>query len=254
MRSAAILHPDDRIGAPKHQMRRLARGETTATGLLLRASARQPKRAAIIALATIVSGMVIGNLVLFQPEQHRAPMFVGNPVVHDTPKASAALPPPARPVQFEREAPAARNGELLRDIQRELIRRGFLRGEPDPTAIAATARAIRDFQTEAGLPVNGLATEQLLQTLTASNVRVKDQIVGLLKGTGDRFERPETVAAMQRALNRLNYGPLKDDGQFGPATRAALERFEKDRKLPSRTDAPQRVLRELAQASGVAID
>jgi peptidoglycan hydrolase-like protein with peptidoglycan-binding domain len=62
------------------------------------------------------------------------------------------------------------------------------------------------------------------------------------------------VVAVQRALTRLGYGPLKDDGHFGPGTRAALDRFERDRKLPARGDNPTRVLRELAQASGIALD
>jgi peptidoglycan hydrolase-like protein with peptidoglycan-binding domain len=87
-----------------------------------------------------------------------------------------------------------------------------------------------------------------------SKLKAKDQILSLIRSSAGPLERPETVAAMQRALTRAGYGPLKDDGQFGPGTRAALDRFEKDRKLAPRGDNPARVLRELAQVSGVAID
>lgn len=253
MREGLVLDRADRIGARDGALRRFARGETTATGLMLRAFLRQPKRAAILACGVMLTGAVLCNLLLFQPEPHRAPMFVGNPLVHETPRQSDTPLPPARPDRADLDA--ARKAELFRDIQIELGKRGFLRGEPDPSATAATTRAIRDFQQVAGLPVNGQSSEQLLAVILTSNIRVKDQILNLLKAGGaDRLERPETVVAVQRALTRLGYGPLKDDGHFGPGTRAALDRFERDRKLPARGDNPTRVLRELAQASGIALD
>lgn len=54
------------------------------------------------------------------------------------------------------------------------------------------------------------------------------------------------VAQAQRALVKLGYGPLKADGLMGAGTRAAIERFERDRKLPVRGQASGRTLRELA--------
>ena len=55
-----------------------------------------------------------------------------------------------------------------------------------------------------------------------------------------------TVAKAQRALVKLGYGPLKADGVLGTGTRAAIERFERDRKLPVRGQPDGRTLRELA--------
>ena len=54
------------------------------------------------------------------------------------------------------------------------------------------------------------------------------------------------VAKAQRALVKLGYGPLKADGVLGTGTRAAIERFERDRKLPVRGQPDGRTLRELA--------
>ena len=62
------------------------------------------------------------------------------------------------------------------------------------------------------------------------------------------------VLAAQRALNKLNYGPIKPDGLFGPGTRQAIERFERDRKLPVTGEVSGRTARELAAASGIAMD
>jgi peptidoglycan hydrolase-like protein with peptidoglycan-binding domain len=54
------------------------------------------------------------------------------------------------------------------------------------------------------------------------------------------------VAKAQRALVKLGYGPLKADGILGTGTRAAIERFERDRKLPVKGEPTGRTLRELA--------
>ena len=60
----------------------------------------------------------------------------------------------------------------------------------------------------------------------------------------------KAVLQAQRALNKLGYGPLKADGLMGPGTRAALEKFERDRKLPVKGEAAGRTLKELAARAG----
>ena len=54
-----------------------------------------------------------------------------------------------------------------------------------------------------------------------------------------------SVMQAQKALSKLGYGPLKADGLMGAGTRAAIEKFERDRKLPVKGDAAGRTLREL---------
>ncbi len=54
-----------------------------------------------------------------------------------------------------------------------------------------------------------------------------------------------TVARAQRALAKLGYGPIKADGAKGPATRSAIEKFERDHKLPVTGEAAGRTLRAL---------
>ncbi len=244
----------DMILAAGDPVRKLAKGETTVTRLVGQRILRNP----VVSLAWIIGGgavfAVFANILLMQPERHRAPMFVGNPLIHATPQPATTPLPQPRPATIDREAEILRRAELLRDIQIELGTRGFYTGEPDPAATAKTAQSIRDFQNAARLPVNGQANDALLAAILTSNIRPKDQIMGVLRSSPDRLERPETVVAIQRALTKIGYGPLRDDGHFGAGTRAALDRFEKDRKLPSRTENPARVMRELAQASGIAIE
>ncbi|GJE32386.1 hypothetical protein LDDCCGHA_2572 [Methylobacterium oxalidis] len=59
------------------------------------------------------------------------------------------------------------------------------------------------------------------------------------------------VMQAQRALLKLGYGPLKADGMMGANTRAAIEKFERDRKLPVKGEAAGRTLRELAARAGL---
>jgi peptidoglycan hydrolase-like protein with peptidoglycan-binding domain len=85
--------------------------------------------------------------------------------------------------------------------------------------------------------------------------------IGDLIRTGEPGTRPPAnvgepgrVAAAQRALIKLGYGPLKADGVMGAGTRQALERFEKDRRLPVTGELAARTVRDLAAQSGIGIE
>ena len=63
---------------------------------------------------------------------------------------------------------------------------------------------------------------------------------------------PARVAAVQKALVKAGF-VLRADGVMGASTKQALERFERDNKLPVTGDLAPRTLRELAAQSGVPI-
>ncbi len=62
------------------------------------------------------------------------------------------------------------------------------------------------------------------------------------------------IAAVQRSLARLGYGPIKVDGLPGGETRQAIQRFQQDRHLPADGQVSDRLVRELAQVSGSAVE
>lgn len=64
---------------------------------------------------------------------------------------------------------------------------------------------------------------------------------------------PRIVTA-QKALAKLGYGPIEADGLMGTTTRAALERFERDKKLPVTGTLGRRTTKQLAQLSGFSIE
>ena len=106
-----------------------------------------------------------------------------------------------------------------------------------------------------------LQAKKDMASQVAAAPQSRDAIGDLLRGgvvstpvADPKQEQVRSVAAVQRALNRLGYGPVKADGIFGSGTKLALERFERDRKLPVTGDMSPRVLKELAAASGIAFD
>ena len=59
---------------------------------------------------------------------------------------------------------------------------------------------------------------------------------------------------MQRALAEYGYGQLKPTGTIGTDTQAAIQKFERDRKLPITGQVSDRLVRELAAVIGHPID
>ncbi len=58
------------------------------------------------------------------------------------------------------------------------------------------------------------------------------------------------VLAIQRALADFGYGQIKPSGIYDADTRAAIEKFERDRRLPVTGEISDRFVRELAAMTG----
>jgi hypothetical protein len=62
------------------------------------------------------------------------------------------------------------------------------------------------------------------------------------------------VAAVQRALAEYGYGQLKPTGTVGTETQAAIQKFERERKIPVTGQISDRLVRELTAVIGRPID
>ena len=62
------------------------------------------------------------------------------------------------------------------------------------------------------------------------------------------------MAAVQRALSENGYGPLRATGTIGADTQAAIQRFERERRMPVTGQMSERLVRELTVVTGHAID
>lgn len=263
---SAPRHPSKPTGkspmgksAPPNWRRELADFLSGETGLLRVVGRRlmhRPVRSLAVIGACGLCGVIVVNAVALQNERHPAPFFAVAPVTSALP-ATAPLPPqrPGGAAPQPSEAELQRMTALNRDLQAELARQGFYLGAIDGKPSSRFEIAIREYEHAAGLPITGQPSEKLLTQVASTKLAMKDQLLLLIKdGAPIAADRTKTVEAAQRALNRLGYGPLKADGSFGASTKAAIERFERDRKLTVRGEPSGRVLKELSAASGVAID
>ncbi len=67
---------------------------------------------------------------------------------------------------------------------------------------------------------------------------------------GDLIVSTRRIAAVQRALTEFGYGQLKPTGVIGTDTQAAIQKFERDRKLPLTGQLSDRLIRDLTVLTG----
>jgi peptidoglycan hydrolase-like protein with peptidoglycan-binding domain len=170
-------------------------------------------------------------------------------------REEAAIPPRIQGVQPNAavETSALARTQMIASIQRELTRKGFYDGPADGIWGAKTDIAVRDFAQAAGVKVNPEASDALLRAIITSNAKAapaaaadpapQDPIAKLIAPS-------KRVMAIQRALSDFGYGQIKPTGQFDPATKTAIEKFERDRKLPVTGQISDRLVRDLAAMTG----
>ena len=211
--------------------------------------------AGLIAAGGIV--MILINALFLQSGPHPAPIFANKPPV--APVASNSLTPAdvalprRRPVEAPAIAPSVRpRAEVLTDIQRELARRGFYDGAADGIYGLKTDAAIRDFEQVAGLRASAEPNEALLQSIVDSPVKAKPAAAAPRKNDpiANLLVVDPRIMAVQRALSSYGYGQIKATGVYDPETRVAIERFERERKLPITGRMSDRLARELSALTG----
>ena len=174
--------------------------------------------AALAAVAAIVA-----NAVFMQAGRHPAPMFgaAGAPVPVSVP---AVLPRP-RPA----EAALKPSGLKPPELRSSELKPADLVAVPAKPAAPQPAATIA--RSPAAVPVSS-RSDPLAELIVASR----------------------RVAAVQRALTEYGYGQLKPTGNVGSDTSAAIQKFERDRKMPVTGQMSDRLVRELATVTGRAID
>jgi len=128
---------------------------------------------------------------------------------------------------------------LVRRIQQALTEKGYNPGPVDGIAGKRTHEAIRRFQDDRGLAVDGEVTASLLAILERSTVQPAPQSL--------TSADPLLVQKVQRELKRRGYDPGPPDGVVGQQTRQAMRHFLRDRQAALRG-----VQAEAVQAGEVA--
>jgi peptidoglycan hydrolase-like protein with peptidoglycan-binding domain len=230
---------------------------------LQHAFGRNPRDTIAIAVVALAVGAILINALHLQPGPHPAPIFKIRPrpvASTDPPPSLASLRPPHPPAaRTDAAAPSLHpRAEVIADIQRELAKRNFYDGPADGISGPKTDAAIRDFIQAAGLKIAAEPTDDLLRTLAHSPVKAPSGR-GAAAGRADPIAEliepsPRRVLAVQRALAEAGYGQIKATGVYGPETRAAIEKFERERKLPITGQISDRLVRELAALTGEPLE
>jgi peptidoglycan hydrolase-like protein with peptidoglycan-binding domain len=231
----------------------------------LRVAMRRPADSigALLAFGLIAAMLV--NALYLQSGPHPAPLLAparSVAPVKEMTGSLVAVPRPAEVKATESDAGDTKRTrlQLITDIQKELLRRGFYDGAVDGAFGPKMGAAIREFEHAAGLRPIGEPTEALLKALTRAPAKVSKS-----KSTASASPRTKEnrspaaaqsrrITAVQKALTDFGYGPLKLTGTFDASTRAAIEKFERERKLPVKGQVSERLIRELAALTGRPIE
>jgi peptidoglycan hydrolase-like protein with peptidoglycan-binding domain len=216
-------------------------------------------------VAMLATFAIVVNGVLLQTGPHPAPMFKdaiaaitapSKPASKDVIKDTATALPRPRPPEATAKVEARPTPEIIADIQRELTRRGYYDGVVDGRYGPRTDAAVRDFEQASGLKASTEPNEALLAAIKRSSAKPAKTPSGMrpaplqqvrLEPAPDASKR---VLALQRALAEYGYGQIKPSGAVDADTKAAIERFERERRLPVTGQVSERVTRELASVTG----
>lgn len=190
-----------------------------------------PKDTLAAAVALTAVAAIIVNAMFLQAGRHPSPLFAATlpamkiaPEPETSPKPAVVVAPAQQPAPsptasspMPRPRPAEaeiRPGDPIGNLVRATS------GAPAPVAIAP--------RPPMAIPHSAAKTEP---------------------GAGPTVSSAR-VAAVQRALTDYGYGQLKATGTVGADTQAAIQKFERERKLPLTGQVSDRLVRELGLATG----
>ena len=219
--------------ATNSRSRALAVIETPERGLLVRMLLHSPKDMVAGLIAAAAVSAIIGNAIFLQAGHHPSPMFGTSVTVPIPQPVTVGLLPKPRPAEAALRPGDAKLDSRLLDVKP-------VDGKSDSRPVERTA-----VDPVAG-PVKSAAAPAARPPAAVPNV-ARDPL-------GDLIVNTRRVAAVQRALTEYGYGQLKPTGTAGSDTQAAIQRFERERKLPVTGHISDRLIKELATVTGRPIE
>jgi hypothetical protein len=200
--------------------RAAAIGADAERSLAMRIFLHSPKDmiAGALALAAIIA--IIINALFMQAGRHPAPMF-GTVTVMPAVASVAANPlPRPRPAEADTSPPETR--------------------PVDPKTADPLTNLVKTTST--------------VPATTANIPRPPMAVPVSTRVDSAPISSPHRIAAVQRALTEYGYGQLKPTGVVGSDTLAAIQKFEKARKLPVTGQVSDRLVHELASMIGHPVE
>jgi hypothetical protein len=194
-------------------------------GFVMRVLLHSPKDMVAGALAFAAVSAILANALFLQAGHHPAPMF-GSAVA--VPVAALA---PASPLPRPRPSEAALKPADIMPAEPKPVESKPVESKPDPLANLVKATSAPP------------ATSSAVARPPASVPVVATPITGSRR-----------VAAVQRTLTEYGYGQLKANGTIGADTQTAIQKFERERKIPVTGQMSDRLVHELSAMVGKPID
>lgn len=207
---------------------RRARARPSIARMVLSFVARRPGRLVGGLLFAATAAFISVNALTLQPAPHPAPLF------GKTERGMAE-----RSVAVPQRAPASRSTEAT--PQRWATQPAVPGSLEDVLAPVPPSRPVDETASVSSDPIGDL-------------LRSGSRLPSGGESVASTPEPDFRVMAAQRALGILGYGPLTDDGLFGPMTRTAIERFEREQGIDVTGQLVPQTARALSVRSGIAID
>jgi hypothetical protein len=202
-------------------------------GLIMQIMFHSPKDtlAGVLALTAVLA--IIVNALFLQAGRHPSPLFgtmlpmAKSPVSNSSAvqKVAAVASEPQQQVALQ-SLPATSPMPRPRPAEAE-VRPGDPLGNLVRATSGPNASAVGALRPPAAIP-SGAPRGEVTSVNTSS----------------------QRVAAVQRALTDYGYGQIKATGTVGADTQAAIQKFERERKLPLTGQMSERLVRELGLATG----
>jgi peptidoglycan hydrolase-like protein with peptidoglycan-binding domain len=235
-------------------------------GTLLRRVAQRPLDSIGLVAIAAAAATILVNALHLQQGAHPAPILsakAGAGAPAETTGSLVVMPrprPPAAGAAKDAAAAPRSRAQIVGDVQRELSRRGFYDGAVDGIPGPKLEAAIREFEQAAGLKPTDDPTEALVGAIMRAAVKSPPERARPAQPAAVAARRPEgvaeaaapsaRVAAIQRALADFGYGQIKPNGVLDGGTQSAIEKFERERKLPITGQISDRLTRELSALTG----
>jgi hypothetical protein len=230
---------------PRRRRGAMAIETETERGLAMRMLLHSPKDMVAGALAFAAVTAIIANALFLQAGRHPSPMFGSVVVMPQLASAPANLLPRPRPVEADTVAFEPRLVEP-RLVEPRLAEAKPVERAVEPKAADPLGNLVKATSAAPAAPTAPVAPSNVLRPPAAIPVSNRTDSIA---GSGSR-----RVAAVQRALTEYGYGQLKPTGTVGSDTQAAIQKFERERKIPVTGQMSDRLVRELTAVIGHPID
>jgi hypothetical protein len=238
---------------PRRRRRRGAKAVATEAeaerGFFLRLFLRNPKDVVAGALAFSAVSAIIANALFLQAGRHPAPMF-GSSAAIGAPGSMGANPLP-------RPRPADADAALLESRPIEIRPADSKVTESKAAELKAAEAKVADPRStdpKSADPLANLVKATATPMAPPNVVRPPAPIPTPAHGDAVQITGSRRVAAVQRVLTEYGYGQLRATGTIGSDTQAAIQKFEREHKLPPSGQMSDRLVRELTAMVGHPID